>query len=448
MPKRTVGTICFAALLFAMMVLVFTPAASAQMYTVRFGPPPLPYYDQPQIPGDGYIWSPGYWSWDDDYDDYYWVPGTWVEPPEQGLLWTPGYWGWNGDGYSYNEGYWAPQVGWYGGVNYGYGYNGEGYYGGRWENGRFYYNRSCNNLNPSVVRYVYVSPVREDRENRISYNGGQGGISRRPRPEDERAEHERHIPPAPAQRQQVQLARANPQLRASENRGKPPVAATAKPGDFRDNAVAAKQAGGNYNPPPNRGAAARNNGADNNRNADRSNNNADRNAGSNKADPNNNQPAGNMDRNPDRPANNADRNPERPANNDRNPDRPANNAERNPDRPANNVDRNPDRPANNAERNPDRPAGNVDRTPDHPANVDRNPDRGNEPVAHPQGNDNREQQKMEQRDNHERMKPEPPHPTAQPQRTAPQPDKAARPDHPDHPDNKPNAPAPKDDQPH
>ena len=59
------------------------------------------------------------------------------------------------------------------------------------------------------------SPVREDRENRISYNGGQGGISARPRPEDERAEHERHIPPAPAQRQQVQLARANPQLRAS-----------------------------------------------------------------------------------------------------------------------------------------------------------------------------------------------------------------------------------------
>jgi hypothetical protein len=423
MPKRSVRSICFVACLFALMVVAFSSASSAQIFTVRFGPPPLPLYDQPQIPGDGYIWSPGYWSFDQDYDDYYWVPGTWVQPPEQGLLWTPGYWGWNGDGYAYNEGYWAPQVGWYGGVNYGYGYNGEGYEGGRWENGRFYYNRSCNNINPSVVRYVYVQPVREDRDNRISFNGGQGGIQARPRPEDERAEHARRIPPVQAQREQVQTARTNPELRASKNRGKPPVAATAKPGDFKQ-AVAAKQAGGAYNPPPNRGAAVRNGGADN-RNADRPNGNADRNAG---------QPEGNPDRNPNRPAGNPDRNA----------DRPTNKAERNPDRPANNPERNSDKPANNAERNPDKPAGNVDRSPDR-----------NEPVAHQQGNDNREQQRMEQRDNQDRMKQEPQRQQAEPQRQQTEPHQQAEPQRNDKPQDKahpegakPNPPDNKDDQPH
>jgi hypothetical protein len=48
----------------------------------------LPVYDQPPIPEPGYIWTPGYWAWDDD-SGYYWVPGTWVLPPEPALLWTP-----------------------------------------------------------------------------------------------------------------------------------------------------------------------------------------------------------------------------------------------------------------------------------------------------------------------------------------------------------------------
>jgi hypothetical protein len=54
-------------------------------------PPPMPVYDQPPIPEPGYLWTPGYWS--HNGEDYYWVPGTWVEPPQPGLLWTPGYWG-------------------------------------------------------------------------------------------------------------------------------------------------------------------------------------------------------------------------------------------------------------------------------------------------------------------------------------------------------------------
>ena len=31
-------------------------------YTADQAPPPLPDYDQPQAPGDGYLWTPGYWG--------------------------------------------------------------------------------------------------------------------------------------------------------------------------------------------------------------------------------------------------------------------------------------------------------------------------------------------------------------------------------------------------
>ena len=87
---------------------------------------------------------PGYWSYASD--GYFWVPGTWVLPPSQGLLWTPGYWGWGDGNYSWHAGYWGSQVGYYGGVNYGYGYTGAGYQGGRWDHGHFFYNRSVNNI--------------------------------------------------------------------------------------------------------------------------------------------------------------------------------------------------------------------------------------------------------------------------------------------------------------
>ena len=64
-------------------------------------------------------------------------PGSGSQPAQTGLLWTPGYWAFVGGAYLFHPGYWGPHVGFYGGVNYGYGYNGLGYEGGRWEETRF-----------------------------------------------------------------------------------------------------------------------------------------------------------------------------------------------------------------------------------------------------------------------------------------------------------------------
>lgn len=246
-------------LVFALVVLSMSAASFAQIgVAIRFGPPALPIYEQPMCPGDGYIWTPGYWAYDYDISDYYWVPGTWVMAPEVGFLWTPAYWGWGGDGFVFYDGYWGPHIGFYGGINYGFGYFGEGYEGGRWDGGHFFYNRSVSNVDVTNIHNVYDSHVTYNNESRVSYNGGNGGINARPRPEDESAARERHIPPVAVQTQHIQAARANPQQRASANMGKPGTAATPRPGDFNDrSAVPAKEAGAPY-APANRGENQRN----------------------------------------------------------------------------------------------------------------------------------------------------------------------------------------------
>lgn len=242
--------------LFALVVSVVSVASFAQVsIAIRIGPPALPVYEQPLCPAEGYIWTPGYWAYDYDYGDYYWVPGTWVLAPEPGFLWTPGYWGWGGDRFLFHEGYWGPRVGFYGGINYGFGYFGNGYEGGRWDHDRFFYNRSVNNINVTNIHNVYnTTVINNTTVNRVSYNGGSGGIDARPTREEEAAARERHIPPVGAQTQHVQAARANPELRASANHGRPPVAATPRPGAFNERgAVPAREAGAPYRPEDHRG---------------------------------------------------------------------------------------------------------------------------------------------------------------------------------------------------
>jgi WXXGXW repeat (2 copies) len=116
-------------LLYALVVCALTASASASVFiSVGIAPPVLPVYAQPPCPGDGYLWTPGYWGY--GAAGYYWIPGVWVHPPRVGVLWTPGYWGFAGGLYAWHPGYWGPHVGFYGGVNYGFGYGGIGFVGG------------------------------------------------------------------------------------------------------------------------------------------------------------------------------------------------------------------------------------------------------------------------------------------------------------------------------
>lgn len=255
--KSSIRSIALRLASLALVMLALSAASQAQFrVAITFGPPALPVYEQPVCPGEGYIWTPGYWYWDDDAEDYYWVPGTWVLAPEVGFLWTPGWWGWGGDAFIFHDGFWGPEVGFYGGIVYGFGYFGVGYEGGRWDNGRFFYNREVNNVDVTIIHNVYNKTVINNTTTitRVSYNGGNGGINARPTPREEAVASQRHLPPVSVQRQHVQAARTNPELRASANQGRPPVAATQKPGDFRGHVVPAKEAGAPYHPPANRGA--------------------------------------------------------------------------------------------------------------------------------------------------------------------------------------------------
>lgn len=229
--------------------LLIAPAtASAQVsvgISVRIGPPPLPVYPQPFVPGPGYIWTPGYWAW--GAYGYYWVPGSWVLAPAVGLLWTPGYWAWNEGFYRWHPGYWGSRVGFYGGIHYGYGYVGVGYAGGYWRGGAFYYNRAVSNVNVTYIHNTYNrTVVRNTMVTRVSYNGGTGGTRVRLTAEQRSYARERHLAPTAAQVHQERLAMDNPAQRFSSNRGRPRIAATDRLGAFKGPGVVRINSNGRY----------------------------------------------------------------------------------------------------------------------------------------------------------------------------------------------------------
>jgi hypothetical protein len=214
--------------LIALFMLSVSAASYAGVFgvgvTVGFAPPPLPVYEQPPIPGPGYLWTPGYWAYGDD--DYYWVPGTWVLAPAPGLLWTPGYWGAVNGFYAWNAGYWGPHIGFYGGINYGCGYFGAGFDGGYWRDRNFFYNRAVTNVSNVNITDVYNNRGVHNNlpGNRASYNGA-GGARARPTNSEIAAAHEPHRGMTSQQTLQAQSARTVRSLQASVNHGQPPITA-------------------------------------------------------------------------------------------------------------------------------------------------------------------------------------------------------------------------------
>jgi hypothetical protein len=244
MMKRNISSSIFYTVALAFVLLLGSQVSQAFVtvgVSINIAPPELPVYEQPPVPAPGYLWTPGYWAWNQDAGSYYWVPGTWVEAPQPGYLWTPGYWGWNNGIYAWNGGYWGPHIGYYGGVNYGFGYVGVGYAGGYWEHGAFQYNGAYSNVrgNAQITNVYTKTVINNTTVNNVSFNGGPGGVQAKPTSEELAAQHEQHLPPVAAQVQHEQTASHNPAMLASANHGHPAIAATAKPGVFSGPGVVA-----------------------------------------------------------------------------------------------------------------------------------------------------------------------------------------------------------------
>jgi len=112
--------------------------------------------------------------------------------------------------------------------HYGFGYFGEGFEGGRWDGGHFFYNRSVNNHKRQQHSQCLRYHVTYRNESHVSYNGGnvesarvQGLKTRRRRGRDtsHRSDSNATCAGSPSQ----------PQQRASANMGKPGTAATPRP---------------------------------------------------------------------------------------------------------------------------------------------------------------------------------------------------------------------------
>ena len=66
--------------------------------------------------------------------------------------------------YIWHAGYWGPHVGYYGGINYGFGYFGSGYEGGYWEDGVFFYNTAVTRVDTTVITHIYNKTSHQQRQ--------------------------------------------------------------------------------------------------------------------------------------------------------------------------------------------------------------------------------------------------------------------------------------------
>ena len=75
--------------------------------------PPEPIEEVPpkvRPEGTRVQWIPGYWTWDEERNDFIWVSGGWRNAPPK-RRWMPGYWAEVAMGYQWISGFWAPESG-------------------------------------------------------------------------------------------------------------------------------------------------------------------------------------------------------------------------------------------------------------------------------------------------------------------------------------------------
>ena len=100
------------------------------------------------------------------------------------------------------------------------------------------------NVNVTNVTNVYNRTVVVNNRRNVSFNGGSGGITARPTRREEEFGREPHRAALAEQSQHEHAASQNRQLFASENHGRPAIAATGRAGEFNGRDVQRARAAG------------------------------------------------------------------------------------------------------------------------------------------------------------------------------------------------------------
>jgi hypothetical protein len=134
----------------------------------------------------------------------------------------------------FHPGYWGDHVGYYGGVNYGFGYMGIGFVGGMWRGHDFVYNTAVVHVNERFVHTTYIDRTIVERntivnDRHVAFSGGPGGIHHDPRPEERFAERDRHIEATQFQHSHESSAMGDRSLYFKNNGGRPANAAVERP---------------------------------------------------------------------------------------------------------------------------------------------------------------------------------------------------------------------------
>jgi WXXGXW repeat (2 copies) len=98
--RRSILPILYAAAL----TLIAGPGVARVGVVVGFAPPAPVVEVVPPSPAPGYVWQPGYWSWNGT--QYVWVPGAYVVAPFVHAVWVPGAWVRHGPGWIWVAGHW------------------------------------------------------------------------------------------------------------------------------------------------------------------------------------------------------------------------------------------------------------------------------------------------------------------------------------------------------
>jgi WXXGXW repeat (2 copies) len=90
-PRAILPLLCATAL-----TLIAVPGLARVGVVVGIAPPAPVVEPVPAPPAPGYVWQPGYWTWNGV--QYVWVPGVYVVPPFARAVWVPGRWVRHGGG--------------------------------------------------------------------------------------------------------------------------------------------------------------------------------------------------------------------------------------------------------------------------------------------------------------------------------------------------------------